>query len=118
MNINNSWFGVYHSNPQKGNFDTRIKPSKSDTASFKSMVVGNEAKSSQQSAPVRVDKIEISSTVPSSSNTFDMGKLKEKLMADITNDAQSLKVEALKKQVNANTYQIDPVELAHIILQG
>lgn len=118
MNINNSWLGVYNSNPKKGTLENGLKPNKVEPSNFKSMVVGNEAKSDQQNAPIRVDKIELSSNVPSTSSTFDMAKLKEKLMADISKDTEALKIEAIKNQVNSNTYKVDATELAHILLQG
>lgn len=118
MNIKNNWIGAYQPNQAKVAIEN-TKLNKTDASTFRSLVAAREGKAEQaNNNNKRVDKIELSSNAPTTSGTLDLAKLKEKIMSDITNDVDARKVEAIKNQINANNYKIDPTELAYIIIQG
>lgn len=49
-------------------------------------------------------------------NSFDISKLKQKLMDETTEDLSKSRIEKIKSQIKNKTYSIDPDELAKIIL--
>lgn len=87
---------------------------------FQTYVKNNASAQSQSSPQIsrdRVDKIEISYTTPHSSSAFEISQLKNKILTDLQQETNAQKIQAIADKVNNNTYEIDPSEIAKIILK-
>lgn len=117
MDVNK--FGPIMNNSVNQSFSSIKKAFKNDTKSFKESVSQLSLKKSSSVGASRVDKIEISSAAQPQnvSSSFDINRLKEKILADINNEASPAKINEISNKIESGSYSVSSDEIAKLILK-
>lgn len=117
MNVNK--FGPITNTSANQSLSSISKAFKKDTKSFKESVSQLSLKNSNSTSTSRVDKIEISSAAQPQnvSSSFDINRLKEKILADINSEASPAKINEISNKIESGSYSISSDEIAKLILK-
>lgn len=120
MNINKSIYNNANQLSKQLIKEPSNEKSQKTSQSMKSLVesnIKNDKQNNVKQTKERVDKIDLSFKPTTTSSSFEISKLKSKITAELKRDTSSHKVESLADKINNNKYEINPDEIAKIILK-